>query len=120
MGINLSTLNYTLELKKYREESLLCCPLFIKYESLFLEKDGIYLFKSKKLDNWLYYSGIISDLYQESFINVSINEDLLIEKSKKFNNLYELINYDKLDKELLIELLKYQKENIKTNYLDLV
>jgi len=115
MGIKLSTLNYNFEFNKIDHEYYLCCPLFNQYENFFFNRNGIYIFKSNKSNDWLYFEGNINLLFND---NYCIDESLLINNSKQFNNIYELINYKNINKEIMMSLINYQKDNIKTEYLN--
>ena len=55
-------------------------------------------------------------------LNQIINEDLLLQKSIKFINFYELVNYiDNLDNICLKEsVIGFQKKNININYFDTI
>ena len=115
MGIKLSTVNYNFEFNKIDDEYYLCCPLFNQYENFFFNRNGIYIFKSNKSNDWLYFEGNINLLFNDKYC---IDESLLINNSKKFNNIYELINYKNINKEIMASLINYQKNNIKTEYLN--
>lgn len=107
MGIKLSTINYNFELNKINNEYYLCCPLFNQYENFFFSRNGIYIFKSNKSNDWLYFEGNINDLLDD---NYCIEEHLLINNSKQFNNIYDLINYKHINKEIMALLINYQKK----------
>lgn len=118
MGIEYSTKNYSVIGNMVDKKPLYLCSIDIN-DYLNLEEVSSYLiYKNNTDDHFLFYYGPIFNISDYT----RINEELLVNKSKKYNNLLELMSYVKTDIKdpTLITILEdYQLINIKPdmNYL---
>jgi hypothetical protein len=119
MGIEYSTNNYAIIENVIDKQPVLLCSIDIN-DYINLEEVNRYLIYKHNSDNeYLFYYGKIPPISDFT----RINEELLVKKSKKYNNFLELDTYIKnniKDPHLINSLNNYRKINISPdmNYLN--
>tara|TARA_Y100000816_G_C25867411_1_gene452745 strand:- start:70 stop:441 length:372 start_codon:yes stop_codon:yes gene_type:complete len=120
MEFLLSSKNYSLEYIYFKKQNYMCysCNLL----NLILNNNSSILIikeKNKSSPKWFFYKGNIGKIFNYLCPIVSI--DNLIKYSQVFNNFYEIIDFAKqqlMEIDIVMELIKYQQENININYMD--
>ncbi len=112
MGIEYSTKKYKVIANVIDIQPLYICSIDINNYITTEEANRYIVYSKKNEKEWLLYYGKIENISNY----ITIIEDLLYEKSKKFNSIEDLINYVKTDikhPKLIGLLEKYNKIEIK-------